>query len=87
MYRIGFPGWKIAARLGVRLLLRVEVVRDDVAGVFVATSPDLPGLVAEAKTANELIQSVYDCAEMLIHELVKVKAAPFVAWDGQAVTA
>lgn len=58
MYRIGFPGWKIAARLGVRLLLRVEDVRDDVAGVFVATCPDLPGLVAEAKTANELIQSV-----------------------------
>lgn len=58
MYRIGFPGWKIAARLEVRLLLRVEDVRDDVAGVFVATCPDLPGLVAEAKTANELIQSV-----------------------------
>jgi len=30
---------------------------------------------------------VYDCAEMLIDELVKVKAAPYVAWDGQAVTA
>ena len=87
MYRIGFPGWKIAARLGVRLLLRVEVVRDDVAGVFVATSPDLPGLVAEAKTSNELIQCVYDCADMLIDELVRVKAAPYVAWDGQAVTA
>jgi predicted RNase H-like HicB family nuclease len=53
--------------------------------VLVATSPDLPGLVAEAKTPQELIQSVYDCADMLIGELANAKVAPYVAWDGQAV--
>jgi hypothetical protein len=68
-------------------VVRVELVRDDVAGVFVATSPDLHGLVAEANTASELIQSVHDCADMLMDELVKVKAAPCVTWDGQAVMA
>ena len=87
MYRIGFPGWKIAARFGFRLLLRVQVIRDDVAGVFVATCPDLPGLVVEAKSPSELIQCVYDCADMLIDELVSVKAVPYVAWDGRSVIA
>ena len=87
MYRIGLPGWKLAARFGVRLLLRVQVIRDDVAGVLVATSPDLPGLVVEAKSSGELIQCVYDCADLLIDELVNVKAVPYVAWDGRSVSA
>ena len=43
-------------------------------------------MVTEAKTASELIQSVFDSADMLIDELVKVKAAPCVAWNGQADT-
>lgn len=90
MYRIGFPGWKLAARLGVRLVLRVDVVRDPVAGVFIATSPDLRGLVVEEKDPQALIQSVYDCTDMLLCDHLNtpsMKAAPYVAWDGQAVAA
>jgi hypothetical protein len=58
MYRIGFPLWKQIARLGVPLTVRVHVMRDDEAGVFVATSNDLRGLVCEAKTMDDLIPEI-----------------------------
>lgn len=56
-YRVGFPGWKIAARLGIRLKVCVEVLWDDEAKVFVAQSDDfLPyfGCLAEAQTWDGL---------------------------------
>jgi hypothetical protein len=58
MYRIGFPFWKQLARLGVPLTVRVNVLRDDEAGVFVATSDDLRGLICEAKTMDDLIPEI-----------------------------
>ena len=56
-YRVGFPGWKIAARLGLTLKVRVNVLWDDEAKVFVAHIDDfLPefGCVAEAATWDGL---------------------------------
>ena len=67
-YRVGFPGWKIAARLGVPLTVRVEVLWDNEAKVFVATSDDfLPefGCVAESATwdgLKEELSAVFDDA-------------------------
>lgn len=89
MYRVGFPGWKLAARLGVPLLLRVEVMHDDAAGVFVATSPDLRGLVAEAPTIDGLFRAVYDCTDMLLEDCLKVppKRKPLAAWSGEFLAA
>lgn len=58
MYRIGFPLWKQLARLGVPLTVRVHVQRDDDAGVFVATSDDLRGLVCEATTMDQLVDEI-----------------------------
>lgn len=59
MYRIGFPFWKQAARLGIPLTLRINVIRDDEAGVFVATSDDLKGLVCEAASLDALVKEVH----------------------------
>ena len=56
-YRVGFPGWKTAARLGVPLEVVVEVLYDKEAKVFVASSDDfLPefGCVAESPTWDGL---------------------------------
>jgi hypothetical protein len=67
-YRVGFPGWKIAARLGFMLKVRVEVLWDDEAKVFVARSDDfLPdfGCVAESATWDGLkaeLNSVFEDA-------------------------
>lgn len=67
-YRVGFCGWKVAACLGFRLKVRVKVLWDTEAKVFVATSEDfLPafGCVAEAATWDGLkteLNSVFDDA-------------------------
>lgn len=56
-YRVGAPGWKIAARLGLPLVVKVSVLWDPEAKVFVATSEDfLPdfGCVAESPTWDGL---------------------------------
>lgn len=89
MYRVGFPGWKLAARLNVPLLLRVDVARDQGAGVFIATSPDLRGLVVEASSTEELFKEVYGCVDMLMEEQLKQppKHRPAAAWTGEFLTA
>lgn len=89
MYRVGFPGWKLAARIGIPVIFRVEVMHDEEAGVYVATSPDLPGLVAEAKTKDEMFHAVYDCVHMLMEEHLKQppKSKPLAAWTGELLAA
>lgn len=52
-YPVGFIGWKLFARLGVPLRIRVYMMRDEEAGVFVATCDDfLPkfGITVESET-------------------------------------
>ncbi len=72
MYRVGFPFWKFAARIGVRMKLRIDVQKDEEAGVFFATSKDLPGLVVEAENLDELAEEIKAAAsELLIEELQK----------------
>lgn len=89
MYRVGFPGWKLAARLGVPLLLRIDVTHDDDVGVFTATSPDLRGLVAESVSREVLFKDVYDCVDMLLEEQLKhiPKKRPLAAWNGDLIAA
>ena len=84
MYRAGFPGWKIAARFGVDLLVKINVLNDKEAGVFVATSNDLPGLVVEVRSLENLFPEVYDCVGMLLLAQLKhePKRKPVAAWSG-----
>jgi 5'-3' exonuclease len=85
MYRVGFPGWKLAARFGVPLLVKIEVIRDAEAAVFVATSADLPGLVVEASDLDQLMPAVYGCVAMLLEAQLKhpPKSKAVAAWDGE----
>jgi hypothetical protein len=66
MYAVGWPLWKIAYRMGAAVSLRVDVQFDADARVFIATSPDLPGLVAEAETIEALHLEVVQSAAALI---------------------
>ena len=72
------------SRLGVPLLVRIQVLYDREANVFIATSTDLAGLVVEASSLDELMFSAYDCVDMLIkHALHRpLKRATKVVWDG-----
>ena len=66
MYRIGTPFWRYAARFAARLRLRVDVQRDDRAGVYVATSGDLRGLVCEAAIMDKLMSEINSSVDELI---------------------
>ena len=87
MYRVGFPFWKLAARLGFPLSFRLQVMHDHGADVHIATSIDLAGLVAEAPNLKDLMVEVHDCAEMLTeHALHRpLKHVATLVWDGTIV--
>ncbi|TAN09446.1 MAG: DUF1902 domain-containing protein [Burkholderiaceae bacterium] len=85
MYRVGRPGWRLAYRLGATLLYRVNVARDVEAGVYIATSPDVRGLVAEAATFDELFREVEAGADELIGSQLRARSggvALLGAWGG-----
>lgn len=65
-YRVGLPGWTLAARFGMGLSLQVQVWHDRDANVFFAKSDDLDGLVVEAPSLEELQQETEGAAEALI---------------------
>lgn len=66
MYRVGLPGWRLAARMGVPVRLRVNIRHDLEANVYVAESPDLDGLIVEAHTLDEIKSEALAAASMLL---------------------
>ena len=66
MYRVGLPFWKTVARRGVRVSFRVNVIKDEKAGVYVAESPDLEGLIVEAPSMEELRTETLQVADVLL---------------------
>jgi predicted RNase H-like HicB family nuclease len=80
MYRVGFPGWKLAAKLGVPVRLRVYIKQDLEANVYVAQSPDLQGLVIEGHTLEEVKIEALACSKILLEQTLK-KAAPETKTD------
>ena len=62
-YRVGSPGWKLFARLGIPLKAVVEILYDKEAQVYVGTCEDfLPifGIATEAETTEKLKERL-DC--------------------------
>ena len=89
MYRLGWPGWKLVARIGVPTYMKLEVIHDVEAGVYVATSKSLPGLVVEVSdkaSAQEFHREVDCCLELLLADKPKpVKTV--TAWPVETVPA
>ncbi len=88
MYRVGFPGWKLAARFGVPLLIRLQVLHDKEAGVFVVTSRDLRGLVVEMPDTvgvGKLHSEIDGCVDLLMEDLLRGPHRPrtVTAWPGE----
>lgn len=75
-YRVGLPFWKAAARRGFALTLRVEIRRDEEAGVYVAHSPDLDGLVVEAQSLDDLRTEALAAADALLELALKADHPP-----------
>ena len=80
MYRVGFPGWKLAAKLGVPVRLRVYITQDLEANVYVAESPDLQGLIIEGHTLDEVKDEALACSKILLENALH-DAAPETQTD------
>lgn len=65
-YRYGWPLGHILAKAGVPTKIRVDVIRDDEAGVFVGTSTDVRGLVIEAASLEELVAEAKDLIPAMV---------------------
>lgn len=65
-YRLGWPLGKMAARIGVPTLIRINVTKDEEAGVYVGTSSDLAGLVLEADTIEEIMAEAHEVIPCLL---------------------
>lgn len=66
MYPLRFPFAEFFGAIGVPLLIVVRINCDPEAKVYVATSPDVPGLVVEAASLDQLKEEV----EELLPELL-----------------
>ena len=65
-YPYRYPLSCFLAGFGVTLTIRVEVLKDSEAGVYVATSPDVNGLVIEAESFSQLRDEVTEAIPNLI---------------------
>ena len=66
MYRVGYPGWKLLAKIGVPVLVRVQVYFDEESKSFWASSADLDGLAVSGGDLDELRSEVIAAAGLLI---------------------
>ncbi len=70
-YPLGWHLSGIAQKLGAPTGARIEVIFDDEARVFVATSKDVKGLVVEADTIEQLMTETNELIPMLLNQKPK----------------
>ena len=68
MYPLNWPLSKLVASLGIPLSIKVNVMFDPEANVYVATSPNLRGLVLEADSLDKIRSEV----EIAVPELISL---------------
>lgn len=71
-YPLGWHLSGIAQKLGVPTGARIDVMFDDDARVFIATSKDVNGLVVEADTIEQLMTETSELIPMLLKQQPKV---------------
>ena len=64
-WRLGFPGWRIAAICGMDIKIKVDVRRDEEAGVYYATSDDI-GLGVESESLDGLMKEIHAAIPVLL---------------------
>jgi hypothetical protein len=64
-WRLGYPGWRVAAKLGLPIKITIDVYHDDEAAVYFATSDDI-GLAVEAESLDGLIKEIHSALEVLL---------------------
>ena len=65
-YRMPLFFCKTFSVFGTTIIIRYEIFEDREAGVFIATSPDLKGLVCEEDNLTALKESINSCTLLLL---------------------
>lgn len=84
MYRLGWSFATLLAKIGIPLLIKVDIIHDDGANVYIATSSDLKGLVVEANTLDELEKEVLELVPELLalnSPTLRTKAATHLSFN------
>ena len=84
MYRLGWIFAALLAKIGVPLLIKVDIIHDNEANVYIATSSDLIGLVVEAETLDELEKEVLELVPELLalnSPTLRTKAATHLSFS------
>ena len=58
MYPAGVIGWKLAARMGLPIVVKYKIGFDEEAHVHIARSVNLKGIFAEGETLEELFSNI-----------------------------
>lgn len=66
IYRVGWPFWKLAYKLGFTLYYRYDVYRNHESNDYCAASPDIKGLNAEAKSLDEVCEAMEYGAQEIV---------------------
>ena len=64
-WSVGFPGWRLAARFGCPLKIKVDIFRDTEAGVYFATSDGI-GLAVESESLDGLVNEIHAAIPVLL---------------------
>jgi hypothetical protein len=70
-WRLGFPGWRLAAAFGLPIQIKVHVCKDEDANVYFATSDDI-GLAVESDSLDALIKEI----DLALPELLQLAHTP-----------
>ena len=76
--KIGDIGWKLWASFGGSLRVIIDIVYDDDAKVYVATSKHVDGLVFEAETIDELNAEIQEFALEVLNANYPVRSVNIV---------
>lgn len=66
-WRLGVPGWRLAATFGMPISVKIDIWRDTEAGVYVAVSDNI-GLAVEADSLDKLIAEVHAAMPLLLEQ-------------------
>lgn len=64
-WRLGYPGWRLAANFGLPIKIKVDVFRDEDAGTYCASSDDI-GLAVEAESLDGLMREIHTALPVLL---------------------
>jgi len=64
-WRLGFPGWRLAANFGCPIGVKVDVFHDKEAGVYFAVSDHI-GLAVEAESLDFLAKEIHSALPELL---------------------